>query len=309
MDFLQELQQKAQRYEPKIKGSECWIKCPFHGGGQERTQSCRINLVKTSRYPAGFWYCHGCGAHGNWNALAKAIGLELLSQDEEKHQDLIITRLTAAEKESLLGQDQNEIINFSAMVDWNPKNIWRKINGKLLANIGAKKFYNKSTNNNMIFLPVYQNKKLKGGIRGILERHGKETAYFNTAGPWVKQSLFPYDYTKSILKESGNVVALVEGPRDALNMLQGGFPSLAILGSKNWSETKAALVSALNTDLIVLAFDNDEAGISATESVLESFKGFDNIIQLKFKEGQDPGDLTKDEVQKYLKKVIKLKNL
>lgn len=309
MDFLQELQQKASFYEPKVKGTDCWIKCPFHSKGQERTASCRINLVKTARYPAGFFYCYGCGVHGNWNDLAEKLGLELLTEEEEAHQDLIITKLTPAEKSALLGTEEAEIMNFKAMVDWNPKKVWRKINGQLLRDLGAKKFYNKAFNYNQIFLPCYQHKELVGGIKAVLERVGNAPAYFNTAGPWVKRALFPYDFTRRFMLSHGNIVALVEGPRDALNLLQGGFPALAILGSKNWSTYKAELVTALDPDLIVLAFDNDNAGISATESVSESFKDYTNVIQLTFKEGQDPGDLTLEEIQKYYKKVLKLKDL
>lgn len=309
MDFLQELQQKAQRYDPIVKGADCWIKCPFHGGGQERTQSCRINLTKNSKYPAGYFYCYGCGKFGNWNELAQGIpNLELLSDEEVKHQDLVIAKLTAAQKSALLGFDESEIVNFSTMVDWNPKKIWRKIDGQLLHDIGAKKFFNKSFQSNQIFLPAYQNNNLKGGIKAILERMAHETAYFNTSGPWVKKTLFPYDYVKKFMKTRGNIVALVEGPRDALNMIQNGFPALAILGSKNWSTFKANLTLLLDPSLIVLAFDADEAGESATASVLNTFTDKSNIIQLKFKDGQDPGALTKEEVEKYYQKCLKIVN-
>jgi len=307
VDFLQELTDKNEKVNLGLKvkpDNTAWIRCPFHGDGQERTPSCCVDLVK-GKFPAGFWYCYGCGKHGNWNVLAEALGLSLLDSEEIKHNEMVIAKLTPAQKAAFLEEDINERINFSAMVDWNPKNIWRGINGQLLFDIGAKKFFNRNTNTNMIFLPAYQNKQLNGGIRGILERKGKETAYFNTAGSWVKKTLFPFDYTRKFMKDHGNILALVEGPRDALNMLQYGFPALAILGSKNWSSFKASLVTLLDPDLIILAFDNDEAGHSATDSVLESFKDYNNLIQLTFKEGQDPGALTEEEVRKFYKKLMK----
>ncbi len=36
-----------------------WIKCPFHGGGNERTPSCKLNLER------GSYYCFGCHEHGS----------------------------------------------------------------------------------------------------------------------------------------------------------------------------------------------------------------------------------------------------
>ena len=40
------------------KSGKPWIKCPFHGNGQERTPSCKLD-IESSRY-----YCFGCHATG-----------------------------------------------------------------------------------------------------------------------------------------------------------------------------------------------------------------------------------------------------
>ena len=36
-----------------------WIRCPFHGGGNERTPSCKLNLER------GSFYCFACQEHGS----------------------------------------------------------------------------------------------------------------------------------------------------------------------------------------------------------------------------------------------------
>lgn len=41
------------------KGSTYWAKCPFHGGGNEKTPSFKIDIDK------GTYYCFGCHASGN----------------------------------------------------------------------------------------------------------------------------------------------------------------------------------------------------------------------------------------------------
>ena len=99
---------------------------------------------------------------------------------------------------------------------------------------------------------------------------------------------------------------MVEGPRDALNMLQYGFPALAILGSHNWSQFKTDLVLLLNPSKIIFAFDNDEAGNLALEQISPYFKGYQDVLQLQFKEGQDPGALTGEEVEIFYRKIKKL---
>lgn len=307
IDFIRELETYASQYDPQIKTDGCvWIKCPFHGGGHERTASCRINLQK-GKYPIGYWYCYGCGKHGLWNDLAQAIsGLSLMTEREVKDQKLLMTKLTPQQRAALYEEKECEDINFSSMIDWPIKDIWRGINGKLIHDIGGKLYYNKQTKLNQLFLPCYQNKELKGGIRCVLHREQGQKGYFNTAGPWVKKALFPYDYVKSIYKERGGFIALVEGPRDALNMLQYGFPALAILGSHNWSQFKTDLVLLLNPSKIIFAFDNDEAGNLALEQISPYFKGYQDVLQLQFKEGQDPGALTGEEVEKYYRKIKKL---
>lgn len=307
IDFLKEIQTYAYKYDPIMKNDGCiWLKCPFHGGGQERTASCRINLQK-GKYPIGFFYCHGCHKHGLWNDLLPVIpGLSPIEGEELKRQELLLTRLTPQQIDSLYKQECLMGIDFNTCVDWNPKEEWRHIRGDLINKIGGKKFYNKATKLNQLFLPCSQNKIIKGGIRCVLDRKPGEKGYFNTPGPWVKNTLFPYDFVKKFYKERNKILALVEGPRDALNMIQYGFPALAILGSHNWSKLKHGLIELLNPSMLVLAFDNDEAGNSAFEAVAQDFEDFTDKVSLEFKEGQDPGELTGEEVEKYFNKIKKM---
>lgn len=45
--------------DPIRRGSSHWIRCPFHGGGRERTPSLQI-------YPGDRgWFCHGCRTGGD----------------------------------------------------------------------------------------------------------------------------------------------------------------------------------------------------------------------------------------------------
>ncbi len=54
------LSEVVQSYIPVVsRGGRLWAKCPFHGGGNERTPSFTINDVD------GFYHCFGCGESGD----------------------------------------------------------------------------------------------------------------------------------------------------------------------------------------------------------------------------------------------------
>ena len=59
---------------------------------------------------------------------------------------------------------------------------------------------------------------------------------------------------------------------------------------------------------MVLALDNDEAGNSAFEIIYDSFKDSSETVRLQFREGGDPGELTKEQVEKYINKLKKFLN-
>lgn len=59
------------------RGGNKWVKCPFHGGGNERTPSCKLDDTK------GTFYCFGCHESGDIFALImKKEGLDFSSAVE-----------------------------------------------------------------------------------------------------------------------------------------------------------------------------------------------------------------------------------
>jgi len=293
---------KATEYAPTIKGNSAWIKCPFHGGGHERTPSCRINLEK-GKYPIGFYYCYGCSSHGTWNTLAEKLHLAKIDTEELELQSPSVSK---SKLDALLQEDKVlNTLDMSLAVDFESSENWRGISGVTLNNIGAKLCPDLRFKDTFVYLPCIQLGKEVGNIKAVMQRKPGQLGYINSGGEWAKKGLFPYDYVRLMLK-SVNVLALVEGPRDALNLIQYGMPALAILGSQNWSQYKAELVELLNPDKIVLMFDGDEAGNRAYEKVVAYFKYFDknSLLRFNFDKDKDPADLKKEEVEnliKYLK--------
>lgn len=303
-DFAEELLHNAERYDPVVRGDSVWLKCPFHSGGQERTASCRVNLIK-GKYPAGFFYCYGCGAHGDWNKLAEEIGLQKIEGQSKREQEAsTIRKISSKEKEELF-EDIPCDFDFAMSVPWDPDRQWRNISGKILNAVGGRLFYNAKVKDQNLFLPCYQNGELKGGIQALMNKPKGQSCYRNTSGSWVKKSWFLYDYQKERIKKKDNILAIVEGPRDALNFTQYGFPAVAILGSKNWSSIKSSLIQMLDPKLIVLALDPDEAGQSAFQKIEMDLKNCSNLLKVDFHGDEDPGNLPPEKIKKLYQKVVK----
>ena len=303
-DITEQLLTHAQHLSPQPKGDSVWIKCPFHADGHERTPSCRVNIVK-NKYPAGFFYCYGCGEHGDWNKLAEKIANNLprLEGETKREQEVeSVRKFTETEKNEMFGV-KTQIFDFESSVPWHEDRVWRNISGKLLNAVGGRLFYNEKVKDQNLFLPCYQNGELQGGIQALLEKKGNASIYRNTAGAWVKKTWFLYDYQKERIKKKDNIIAVVEGPRDALNFTQYGFPAIAMLGSKNWSSQKATLLQMLNPKLVVLALDPDEAGQQAFETIdCELRKGL-NVLKVSFESDEDPGNLPPKKVKALYKKI------
>lgn len=52
-------------------GGQFWVKCPFHGGGNEKTASCKLNIER------GTYYCFGCRETGDiFTLIEKKEGLD-----------------------------------------------------------------------------------------------------------------------------------------------------------------------------------------------------------------------------------------
>lgn len=179
---------------------------------------------------------------------------------------------------------------------------WRTISAELVQKLGGQREYSRF--GEKLLLPAYQNGELKGNIHCALQR--SDLSYIYDAGPWNLTTLFPYDYTRKILKRSQRRVILIgEGPRDALHLLDYDVPTLANLGGVySWSKAKAELIAFLNPELIILAFDPDEIGKKLYHKAREDLRLVAPVKRLKFRKGrkgrqkEDPGNMAESRIYK-----------
>lgn len=269
---------KTRKVKLESNGEYAKIQCfnLDHKGGSEATPSFRVNLVKNGKHRAGSGRCHTCGMYiGSWDKVMNGIHRPDLVRHEtefESDENIVLSKIDEVERK-ILGEEEGNFLYKNDTIPWPAHQVWRGINGKLVNTIGGKLYFDDEQETQLLYLPCMVNGVEVGGVRANIQKRGKSN-YFNTSGGWVKNlGLFPYDYTLSVLEETGiRTLVLTEGVRDPLNSLQFGIPSLAILGVENWSETKAELLLNLPIDRIVLAFDPDEAGERATRKVYKSLK-------------------------------------
>lgn len=279
----------------KIIGKTAWLRCPIHKGGNEKTPSLSINL-DPRRAAVGCGYCFSCGiVHGGWKVIAETLGLSDFNHETNKIKH--IYQLPMPDKKQLLATPlflpKGKLFNGN----WRgiSANIIGKLNTRLVnTELGAR-----------LILPITMNDRLRGWISCAI--HGEEPKYLNLNGQWVKNCLFPFDIVRKCFKNKP--IYLVEGPRDALNLLQNGVAALAILGSKNWSHNKKIALLSLRTPVIYLLFDSDEAGSKAAKSIELDLHKYVKTIRIELPDkynGQekiDPGNLRPEQIR-YIQHLI-----
>lgn len=153
---------------------------------------------------------------------------------------------------------------------------------------------------NYICIPIYLFKRLKciDARRRINDTNIPK--YLRTpSNISMTDLIFPIDRIKNT-----NHVYLVEGMYDMLNMYQHGFNNvLCIFGANNLSNKKIEILEKIGITKVTLLFDGDDAGktaMSRATNLLEKNDILTNKVYLK--NGEDPGNLTKEKLEYYLKR-------
>lgn len=259
----------------KVCGDNILIKCPFH---HDEKPSLSIYIGNT-KVPWGTFHCFGCGKSGSWNTLAKILDLPLIKPEEQ---------LFTVNLDDLYPQPVKEEFG----IPWDSSKSWRGINGELLAELQCK--YTIDTHGNeYIILPVKISGELKGYIKATLIK--RSVSYFNSKGNWSsKYGLFPYD-------RISDRFLLVEGPRDALFLIQNGIPAMATLGANNWSPIKRNLV--LHAGIPILCFDGDRAGREGMSRIYKDLRQYLYVKRIWLDEGQDPCTLNPNHLE-WLREIV-----
>lgn len=178
--------------------------------------------------------------------------------------------------------------------------------------VKSQRYYDRFRNR--IMFPIAnssgQTVGFSGRIFGENSREG-EGKYINTPQTVLydkSKILYGFDKAKSEIRRK-NFCILVEGQMDAIMSHQAGLINTVAVSGTAMTRGHLNLIKRL-TQNIVMAFDKDEAGISA------AFKGVDLALTDGFEVkvavvglGKDPADVVKENPQEWLKTVKEAKNI
>ena len=220
------------------------IICPFHIG--DSVPSCGVYIVPDGKVPVGYYYCFGCGAKGHWNDLAERFNLAGFEERDTKVTESQYYSQEAQKAVRKLLGDNKLTMPFGTEFT---KDKWRGIKGDTVRSVGAVYAIDRWNDQleACIYLPVNMNESLSAVVKAYMTKRKGKLSYVTIGGSDVKdRSLFPYDYVSGML-DTGKYsrVAIVEGPRDALKLIDYDIPALAILGTNNWSDSKKSWVLGL----------------------------------------------------------------
>jgi 5S rRNA maturation endonuclease (ribonuclease M5) len=151
-----------------------------------------------------------------------------------------------------------------------------------------------SYSKDMLVIPVWDD---KGEMLGVIGRSIEGKQYRYSSGLQRGRTIFNIDHALS----HGPEIILTEGSLDSIYIWQAGFNCVgAVLGSAI-SPEQWGLLQKHFTD-IVCFFDNDDAGIALTHSVIKNAQGMGvTVVEYPDDRGvKDPGDLSSEEIRQMI---------
>jgi len=263
------------------RGNDFKIICPFH---DDSTPSCDVNKY------GGYFHCFSCNAGGPWNKLAAKLGMAKLQwqsttgdADLQGMRDSLNRAITKAgikpPKKHGYKEDGSDSSQRRPLVTkWPASTDWRGMDGAWLRSLGCISVQDLARSVHRIGLPVRRvtNEIIGYTCRAItpVDTNPKYSP-LSADNEWrekelpAKEALF---LIERVLIDGWDRIVLVEGPVDALRLYNHGIPAVAILGTANWTDIKAAVIASLGLKVVGVLMDNDRSGRDAQDRILATLK-------------------------------------
>lgn len=295
----------------QVESDRMKVMCPFHG---DKNPSLSVN------FNDGFFYCFGCGVHGNAEKFVKMI-----EKQERGLNDLACLKVFsdilkgAVDSQSLVRKVPSEVTRSSQRslydqaydtyhglkkVPWMSSEELevtqvrgymecRGFKPSTLQKVGAKVTYR---DNYPLIFPMRDNGIFKGWVcRTTKKEIEAKRKYLYNKG-FSRSTTLVGDYGPSKFDGiKSKYVIVVEGYMDRLKFVQFGVDNaVAILGWKMTSKQIEKLHDA-GIKIVVSALDNDECGKKGTEFLKQHFE----VIRWCYLKGlKDPGDMDERSFRK-----------
>ena len=261
--------------------------------GQEISGCCPVHLSRTGkvdRSPSwsmnsdnGLWICYSCGARGTLNGLVWELTGKSSIEASTMLMNSLVDGLDKPRVEHIPDFNIQQYLSFPLP----PEDELRK---KRISNDCARVYgirWNEERNSWII--PIINPDH---SIIGWQEKAPRFVKNYPT-GIRMRDTLF------GIERFVSSVAILVESPLDVVRFASS-FDGMQCLASFGASITHDQLQLLYNkADKVIVALDNDEAGITSAKKIFKDMPSLKNGVQwLKYKhtEAKDIGDMTDDEV-------------
>lgn len=227
---------------------DLFVRCPMHGGGNERTPSLSIVLQDRGNLRAGYSRCFACGWTGNWKQVESALGYRLdidpatramLEERSNSHFHTKTQLRTAVAQGTPSQAIKKEELPFKFSQYLKERGI-----GEVVQR------FNKVYQNGHLNMPFFDP---YGNYMGSIERSTGPDKFYKVNGS--------IEYPIGIEEvKSSDFVYITEGQIDKMSLEEAGFRAVALGSVSNYK-----LLKHIKNFNICLAFDNDEAGMKGTE--------------------------------------------
>jgi DNA primase len=274
-----------------IKTNHNRASCPIHRG--DNITSFCVDFEKN------LFYCYKCKAYGDiFSFVSKMEGLTFyesvlrIAQQFNIEVDKEYKEPSKIEKEhkkwlsQMSKKTQNiehKSFDMSTLGELYDINSYRQFNKELLNKFNIKY----CANNKRIVVPIYSN----GECIGVTMRRTN-----NHPAKWIHQ---PDEIkTRSLLYNIDNInkesVIVTEGIFDVLTYHMYGYNAICTFGSHLTAEQEKLLLQ--NTFNIILSYDMDEAGMKATNQVIDRLRYKVSLSIANIQLGKDPNNLNAYEI-------------
>lgn len=279
----------------RVRSGSALITCPYHPCPSVFPDYNYLRLsinLKSHWYdkqyiPVGFCRCWSCGKVCSFNDLIENKNNEIPAGKYKFFKRIKpLPKSGSAQDTSLFSKDISlEEEEETKFVDVNSywkdewHGTWRTIKEKTLLKMGAQSFFDydpdsknaRSGVDRLLFYAYGSNKEKMGWI-ALADDKARKKKYIlkqkNMSGRWTSKTFLFHE------KFPNNVpIVLVEGPYDALRMIQEGFNAICMLGAGSWSKEKKTLLISKASHVIIL-FDGDETGYEKSKKIYEDLKGY-----------------------------------
>ncbi|CAB4176704.1 Bacterial DnaG primase, TOPRIM domain [uncultured Caudovirales phage] len=256
-------------------GDRILARCPFHN---DLDPSFSVDLS------TGLYFCFGCGEKGNHRTFSKKLDLGDIKKNPPT--------LDRFKKKLSHLRDQK---NYEAPAESSISTLypgvetWEEFRGVSTASV-EKWELGYDPMNDALLIPVRaSNRKPIGIIRRYLSAQPGQAKYKYPSGFPRKSTVYGAHLLQS------NWTVITEGSLDTVSVDAIGFPSVAVLGSRV-SDQQATILGKAGIKKVVIAFDNDEAGRTATQEASRTLRGFSRFyVSWGSRSAKDVDELSEDD--------------